>query len=247
VNFILGIPRCNEPPEIFAQTLAAVAASSVLPKRVFIIDNGDEPLGSVTVREPPAHAPGNDIIIPVHVVRSDRNLGCAGSWNLIHELGAPRRTIILNADCAVPTDAFEKILAVQGPTLLCAFGFGCFRLDAEIYTKVGPFDEAYYPVYFEDTDYRYRCKLAGVVINEWPFIESERLDHETFGRARYTTGFEHGWRHTDGRGYQGWTGEKAAWFQQRWEKNRDRYIAKWGGTVGEEKFTQPFDGKVIES
>jgi hypothetical protein len=233
-NFVLGIPHCNEPPEIFAQTLAAVRTSSIEPVHTIIIDNGDEPLADADI----------PVDLSFRLDRPDRNIGCAGAWNRIRALAGPSATVItLNADCKVPSYAFERMLCVARPTLLCAFGFGCFRLDAEIYEKVGPFDEGYYPVYWEDADYRYRCKLEGVVINEWPFVESERLDHETFGRARYTTGFEHGWRHKDGRGYQGWTGEKAAWFQQSWEKNRDRYAAKWGGTVGEETFTKPFDGK----
>jgi GT2 family glycosyltransferase len=233
MTFIVGIPRCNEPIDIFAQTLAGVRASTRLPNRVVIIDNGDEPL---TLANTPDH-------LPFLLRRYDHNIGCAGAWNRILATAAPRRTIIVNADCKVPPDAFEKILESPSPAFLCAFGFGCFRLDAEIYEKIGPFDEAFYPIYFEDADYRYRAKLAGITIEEWPFVEAARLDHETFGRALYTTGFEHGWRHADGRGYQGWTDEKLAWFTKRWEANHDRYVAKWGGEVGHETYTRPFGGE----
>lgn len=231
-EFTLGIPHCNEPPEIFAATLAAVRASSVQPQRVIVIDNGDEAIRDF-------EGTGR----PWHVVRSDRNLGCAGAWNAILRLSATDTTIIINADCAVTPDTFDRMLEEPASAIVCGHGFACFRMNAEIYAKVGPFDEAYYPVYWEDTDYRYRCKIAGMPIVEWPSVEADRT---SFGRARYGTGISHGWRHEDGRGYQGWTGEKAAWFQQCWENNRARYAAKWGGAVGavgEETFTEPFNGK----
>jgi GT2 family glycosyltransferase len=237
MTFVVGIPHCNEPPKIFAATLAAIRASTIKPAFVLVVDNGDVPL---EIGED--EWPSSFHEYPLVVSRPEQNIGCAGAWNQICSLTREtgRSVITLNADCTVPPDAFEKMLAVPAPTLLCAFGFGCFRLDAEIYERVGPFDEAYYPVYWEDADYRYRCKLAGVPLIEWPFVEAERT---SFGRARYTTGFEHGWRHEDGRGYQGWTDDKLVWFYDCWNKNRERYIAKWGGEVGEEKFTQPFDGK----
>lgn len=236
MSFVVGIPRCNEPPEIFAATLTAVRANTMKPAFVTIIDNGDEPL---EINE--AMWPSDFYDYPLIVDRPNHNIGCAGAWNRIRRGNVfYKKAIILNADCEVPPDTFERVLEPPSPVIMCAFGFGCFRLDAEIFEKVGPFDEAFYPVYFEDSDYRYRLKLAGIPIIEWPFVEKERL---TFGRARYTTGFAHGWRHDDGRGYQGWTNDKLTWFYRRWELNRDRFIAKWGGLPGEEKFTEPFNGE----
>jgi hypothetical protein len=229
-EFVLGIPRCNEPPEIFAATIAAVRANSTKPTKVIIIDNGDAPLEG-------------DVLNEFDVNRFGKNIGCAGAWNAILDIAVIEKhqtTIIINGDCAVTPDTFDRMLVDPAPTLLCGHGFSCFRLDTEIRQRVGAFDEKYYPVYWEDTDYRYRCKLAGVPIVEWPVVEQDR---PSFGRARYGTGITHGWRHEDGRGYQGWTGEKLAWFYQCWEKNRDRYIAKWGGMPGEETFTKSFDGK----
>lgn len=228
IGFVVGIPRCNEPPEVFAATFAALITSTQHPDRVVIIDNGDTPL----TQEP------LDLCMTM-IDRPGRNVGCAGAWNRIIAYAKDMPLIILNGDCAVAPDTFERLFEAPSPALVCAIGFSCFRIDHEIRKAVGPFDEEYYPVYWEDTDYRYRCKLAGIPIIEWPIEESDR---PSFGRAKYTTGVTHGWRREDA-GYQGWTGEKLDWFYKRWEANRDRYHAKWGGMVGEETFTTPFDGK----
>ena len=39
--------------------------------------------------------------------------------------------------------------------------FSCFMIGREALEKVGPFDENFYPAYFEDNDYHYRIRLAG--------------------------------------------------------------------------------------
>jgi GT2 family glycosyltransferase len=221
LNFIVGIPRCNEPLELLAETLRAITASRAQPARVVIIDNGDAPLERALVK-------------PCEVIRPQQNLGCAGTWNLLHTLAKPTPLILLNADCAVTPDTFERMCMSANP-IVCAYGFGCFMMTDAVWRSVGEFDEEYYPVYFEDSDYRYRCKLAGVTLEEW-----SATDHESIypGRNRAATGIVHG-KH-DPEGYQGWRGEKLAWFHARWEANRQRYLAKWGGDVGQERFTTPF-------
>jgi hypothetical protein len=153
---------------------------------------------------------------------------------LLHKLAAPVPVILLNADCAVMPDTFERMLASTAP-IMCAYGFGCFLMSEAVWRDVGDFDEAFYPVYFEDTDYRFRCKLAGVALEEWAVSDLESIYP---GRDRAPTGIVHG-KH-DPEGYQGWRGEKLAWFNARWEANRQRYLAKWGGDVGQERFTSPF-------
>lgn len=223
--FALGIPRCNEPAAIFAETIAAVRASRAQPERGLIIDNGDVRLGHVD---------------EFAVLRFKRNIGCAGAWNTILRAAFMgnefEHAIVLNADCAVAPDTFEKLLASKCGVAL-AMGFSCFRIDRVVWQAVGPFDEMYYPCYWEDADYRVRLRHANFTIDEWPFEEVAR---PSFGRALYSTGITHGWRLEDA-GYQGWKGDKAAWFQARWCANRDHYVAKWGGMPGEEKFSTPFN------
>jgi len=223
---VLGIPRCNETPDVWNATLAAVRASSYAPDRVLIVDNGDVPL-------PRVEGAG--------VMRPGRNTGCAGAWNAIltrafNELHADT-AIVLNGDCAVAPDTFYRLLHTPRRIAL-AHGFSCFRIDAGAWRQVGPFDELYYPVYWEDADYRRRCALEGESIEEWPVVEASRVDAY---RATYETGITHGWRDVAaGCRYQNWSPEKEAWFLKCWETNRDRYVAKWGGMPGEERNTIPF-------
>lgn len=229
---VLGIPRCNETPEVFGATIAAVRASSLKPDLALIVDNGDVPL------------PGVD---GFGVMRPGRNIGCAGAWNAIltrafNELGA-ESAIVINGDCAVATDTFERMMVSPYPLVL-GQGFSCFRMSATLWRILGPFDELYYPVYWEDADYRRRLALTTSaaqvrLVDEWPL---EIASRETPYRATYTSGITHGWRDpaADHR-YQNWSPEKHLWFEERWRANRDRYVAKWGGLLpGEETFSIPF-------
>ena len=223
MSFVLGIPRCAEPPAIFGATIKAALASTAQPLARIIVDNGDGPL---------------DPVAGFELLRPGRNIGCAGAWNVLCRAGFERgadSVILINGDCAVAPDTFARMLA-SAHKLVAAQGFSCFRIDRGLWQSIGEFDEAYYPVYWEDTDYRRRLGLAGEVIDEWPLVEIAR---PSYGRAVYQSGITHGWL-IEGAGYQGWTGERQAWFHERWKANRDRYVAKWGGMPGEETLSTPF-------
>jgi GT2 family glycosyltransferase len=227
VPFVLGIPRCNPPPTIFHETLKALQASTLAPVRKIIVDNGDEPLGRDARFD----------VTRFDVIRPSTNVGCAAAWNMILyrafiELAVPT-AILINDDCAVAPDTFERMLASERG-VVCAQSFSCFRIDVAVWDQIGPFDEAFYPAYWEDTDYRRRLALAGVSIDEWPYdVVSTAL-----GRTTYSSGITHG-KYQEG-SYQGWTGAKLAWFHECLEKNRLRYVAKWGGMPGAETYTTPF-------
>jgi hypothetical protein len=224
--FVLGIPRCNEPAGLLDETLRAVRASSLAPAHTVLVDNGDE-----------AFAGWADVHDAV-VVRPGRNVGCAGAWNLVLRLAfgtlGAESAVLVNGDCAVGPDTFARMLGSPA-RVVCAHGFSCFRLDQAVVRTVGEFDEEYWPVYWEDTDYRRRLALAGEPIEEWPLEEVGRPSH---GRAVYASGITHGKSELEG--YQGWTGERLVEFQARLEANRQRYIAKWGGLPGSETFRTPF-------
>jgi glycosyltransferase involved in cell wall biosynthesis len=235
--FAVGFPRCNEPREIVDETIESIARSTLKPALIVIVDNGEIAF-DVLDDIPPGL--GN---IDIELVRPQANLGCAGGWNRAVEIAQNDgidHVVLLNADCAVSPVTFEKMFADPAPSMVCAHAFGCFRWDPEIRQKVGLFDDKFHPAYFEDADYRYRMKLAGVPRADWEFHEVAR---PSFGRAIYSTGIRHGWRHEDGRGYQGWSDEKLAWFYERLEANRRRYVMKWGGMPNFEIYTEPFNGR----
>ena len=228
MSFILGVPRCNETDDIFGEAVAAMRASTLPPTVALIIDNGDAPLGGV---------PGFE------VRRPPENVGCAGAWNMICRAAFDEfhcdSAVLVNADCNVLPGTFASLFAADCG-FVCAHAFECFRIDREVWLRVGPFDTGFYPVYWEDTDYRRRLHLAGVAIEEWPVEEVEVIYP---GRGCYRSGIVHGKAATE---YQGWAGDKQAWFQQRLVANEQRYIDKWGGIPGTERFEVPFDGKSLE-
>jgi len=55
----------------------------------------------------------------------------------------------------------NKLLLSNGAPSWCAFSIGWKVID-----KVGLFDEALHPAYFEDNDYERRCKHLGIDISD---------------------------------------------------------------------------------
>ncbi len=105
--------------------------------------------------------------------------------------------------------------------------FSCFAVKRETIKKVGLFDEAFYPAYFEDNDFHYRLKLAN-------------LSGSCYHKATY---FHYGSR------TQTISPEFKAYLGARYVKNREYYVKKWGGEPGHETFDEAFNGhgpKTIE-
>lgn len=97
--------------------------------------------------------------------------------------------------------------------------FACYIIQPRDFTdKFGTFDENFTPAYFEDNDMAYRIKLAG---GKQGLCLHARVEHE-------------------GSATQFMDNEPVV-SSQRFELNRDYYMAKWGGIPHEEKHTTPFN------
>jgi hypothetical protein len=104
-------------------------------------------------------------------MRIPSNLGVASSWNLgIKSLPYSDWWLITNFDVEWGGDALkmfydsscaDKFLLSNGAPSWCAFSLGWKVVD-----KVGLFDEALHPAYFEDNDYERRCKEKGVEVSD---------------------------------------------------------------------------------
>lgn len=101
------------------------------------------------------------------VLRMPSNLGVAASWNLAIKM-AHREPFVMIASDDVwwPEGAMEGLGRASGEDRLvvsetwphwCAFTIGM-----SVVSKIGLFDEGYYPAYFEDTEYERRMGQAGV-------------------------------------------------------------------------------------
>lgn len=209
MKFFVGIPTVNERG-LLERALDAIDLSSVTPERVLVVDNGCKPWTTNRAN--------------VQLIRPERNLGCGGSWNLMHRLVAPHPIVIINDDCEVGQDTFERMLKFETAPVVLAHGYSCFVMKEEVWETVGEFDDSFYPAYWEDTDYLYRLKLLGIPHEGWDWS---------------TNGIKHG---KDYSNYQKWCAEKRRWFQENLDNNRRIYEAKWGGEQGKETFTVPYNG-----
>jgi len=94
----------------------------------------------------------------------------------------------------------------------------CIIRQKSVFDKVGYYDVNFYPAYFEDNDYARRCDLAGV---KYGTVDSAVFYH-FWSRSIH----EGGLRELNDR---------------RFSLNAQYYITKWGGSVGNESHTFPFN------
>lgn len=90
------------------------------------------------------------------------------------------------------------------------------------FEAVGLFDEwTFFPIYFDDDDMEYRCRQGGV---EWVTYDGQ-IAHA--GSATINSSIE-----------------AARANSLTFQENARRYVAKWGGPPGSERFSRPWDKPV---
>ena len=122
--------------------------------------------------------------------------------------------------CTVPTDVFEYPARDRGIERDTP-DYSCFSIKRETIEKIGLFDEAFYPAYFEDNDYHYRMKLEGYVAHCLYYCPYFHFGSRTMAVSK----------------------KYAAYSRMRYGKNREYFVRKWGGKPGQEKYKEAFDGK----
>lgn len=126
----------------------------------------------------------------------------------------------IRGECHVPSEIFdkksedyEKVPEAEHPN------FSGFMINKLCWQKVGAFDEKFVPCYFEDNDYHYRIKLAGLKAITLP---TALFYH--FGSATQNEALE-----------------EPICPGPVFERNRDYFKEKWGGLPGDELFDKPFN------
>lgn len=186
---------------------------------IIVIDNSNGKLGQLNAQ-----------IITAH------NLGVAGSWNLGLNMLKDEKNhllIIANDDNRLTPIAIEEFvrLAEEYPTHGffgthgALFSFFAIRPDIAI-KQVGYFDDGFYPAYFEDNDYHYRMKLAGL---DFIYTDKELFELGVDGAGSQTLNSEMT------------TVEDRNMITTGFKTNQSRYIAKWGGQPHREKYLSPFN------
>ena len=110
--------------------------------------------------------------IYVHWIELPSNLGVASSWNLgIKMLPFESRWYITSADCVFAPGDLELLQTAKRDALTLCDKFPhyqTFAIGDEVVNKVGLFDEALHPIYFEDNDYERRITYAGLRVDRLP-------------------------------------------------------------------------------
>ena len=156
--------------------------------------------------------------------QSTQNLGVAASWNyligkaIINDF---KYFLILNDDVILQKDEAQirQILSKATPEhfYLCRpfYNWSSFILTKKVYEKVGPFDENFKKAYFEDNDYMYRMRLAGVPIKYVDELNPDiYLNSQTIEKNPLLGGYV---------------------------ENREYFLQKWGGLPESETFKTPFN------
>ena len=107
----------------------------------------------------------------------------------------------------------EKKIKFRGDTY-------CFAIDMQtLVKKCGWFDENFFPAYFEDVDMKQRIKLANLkrYIDTNVYIYHHGSKTQTFDP------------------------KKPVVSEEVFSKNAERYVNKWGGLEGYEKYNTPFN------
>jgi GT2 family glycosyltransferase len=194
-------------------------------KRYFIIDNSCGSDASVTDAIDEIWDTKPDHIGEIQVLTNCQNQGYAGSVNQVfHQNMDCKYWLVTNFDMYLEPGEWDRVLFnietfEHGATL----GTGNDEFIGTVFThkligKVGYLDENFYPAYYDDNDYRYRCKLAGVKMANFPTKYVHETSHTINNNAHYKR-------------------RNSTTFQSL----ANYYFAKWGGMPGREEYKTPFN------
>ncbi len=212
----LGIPTLNRYADL-AALIASAERGTLVPDHYVIVDNGGTlDIGTFDGQE------------KIHVIRPGRNIGVAASWNIMLR-DTPDYIVISNDDAILYPDTIERMItfADQHPNEGFLYGhaptsqnaWSLFLHRAWCFREIGPYDERFWPAYFEDDDMSYRMRLAGV---QPRMILDCIYDHIGSATLRAFTDAEMQQHHA------------------RFSANQSYYTEKWGGPPQHEQYRHPF-------
>lgn len=207
----IGIPTLNRYDKL-EQCLKSIERSSMTAK-VTIVDNG----GKFDLSP--------DLDFSVHTPA--KNMGVAASWNfLLQKVSEP--LIICNDDIEFGVndiEAFYNFYQTSDAGVLYTDNvdflnmFSCFMVRPATIEKIGYFDEAFYPAYFEDCDYFRRMVLGEI---SWQAVPTNII-------------------HTASSTLKGYSSTQMLRHHADFNKNQEYYTEKWGGMPGHETLTRAFN------
>lgn len=216
LSYLVVIPVMVE--DYARRCLASIAcqksAAGFDRDKVLVVDNSREGFGQNMV-EPYGFR--------VHRDCFGHNLGVARAWNIAANDVVERRLdyLIICSSLVVfggylQTNWIEQLSRHRGVPMVEATGHGwhLIAISGEVLRRVGVFDENFYPAYLEEADFLRRMDLAGVRAawaNVW-------VNAMSIGSALH-----------------------AERVKCPWSEKMRYYAEKWGGDLGKERFTVPFN------
>jgi len=156
------------------------------------------------------------------VLTMPHNLGVSGSWNLLCQtLFAKGYThvALLNDDIIwrKTADEIEEYIDANPNDFYLGLGTWClFVIPLTTWEKVGKFDEQFFPAYFEDNDYCLRMRNDGLKRDMSPFFNPEVFrNSQTIAKDPTLNG--------------------------NFDRNRQLFMDKWGGSPGNETYKTPYN------
>lgn len=188
--------------------------SSEVHERLCVVDNS---MGRL----------GGDLASHVRwYVRTGTNLGCSASWNIGRRLALREQAhLMIVSEASVFDDggglwraqALELPLSTPPRIVHGEHAWHIALVTLRALTEAGEFDEGFWPIYYEDTDYERRVSLlpGGVI------VEGHNLEHTRSDKGSAAT-----WRE--------------GWVEVDYNRQAAYYAAKWGAGPGRETFTTPW-------
>jgi GT2 family glycosyltransferase len=122
-------------------------------------------------------------------------------------------------------NVLQEFIDMEKPESQCLWmlhHFNFFCLHKRFIEKVGWFDENFYPAYFEDNDFVYRCNLAEMPPGHTTPEMTAKAEHKGSQTIKSDPQYAQGNNNTFG-----------SW-------NATHYRMKWGGRPGAETFRTPY-------
>lgn len=210
------LPTYNQP-HMLRRAVEAALQSDVVLDGVTVVDLSPEHYAAEVLNG----------LEDVTVLTMPTNIGLGACWNLFYAL-YDDYFVIGNDDVIVEPQTIRELVlaAAQSPEALF-FGykdqFSFFLLKKPAYLQAGPFDPAFWPIYWEDVCMSHRLQLLGYTPVT---VDAARFEHE---HSRSLNALE--------------DPAAKATFWNRFKRNQAYYEDKWGGTRGQETHRLPFNGE----
>ncbi len=204
--------------DLVHKLILSAEQGSLVPDRYCVVDNG----GELKLELP------QPIMDKVHLYRPESNIGVAASWNYFLRT-YPDYVIISNDDIEVgPNTIAAMVDAAEAEPESLFFCIDSAGINAWSFflerTKsleiIGPYDENFWPAYFEDNDRYRRYVLAGYEVQK-----AQNAEFYHFGSATLAA----------------YTAEQREKHHEYFRRNREYYISKWGGEPGNESYRTAFN------